>query len=192
MFGIDEIAFQQPSRFWWLLVALVLVVVYLWVGKRTAVNVEKRLPTLDLLEQAERKVGNRWRRWLPVLFAVLALTALFAHWATPEATAQVRQPARIVIALDTSDSSNAIETEGGLTRIKRMQAEALEIVESAKEGDELALVVFADEAIQSVPPTTDKAKLVAVIEELESEVETDLGGALLEADRLARTAPATS
>lgn len=189
MFGIE---FQQPSRLWWLLGAVAALAGFLYLRSSLAPAVEKRLTTLDLLEQAEREVGTPWRRWVPVTLAVLVLAAMFAQWAEPVATAEVRRPARIVLAVDNSLSTRAIDEEGGSTRLERIQAEALEIVESAQPGDELALVTFADEAILSLPSTVDSARMVDIISGLEPEVETDLGGALIEAHRLTRAAAEAS
>lgn len=192
MSGIDSLQFQQPSRFWWLLGALLVLAGFLWLRKLSAPKVAKRLTTLDLLEDAEREAGNRWRRWLPVAFLVLVLAALFAQWAEPVATAQMRRPDRIILALDNSQSTSAIEQEDGTTRLERIKAEAIGAVESARTGDEIAIVGFADEALLSLPPTADKARLISVIQFLEPEVETDLGGALLEAHSLAKGAPYSS
>ena len=189
----NGIQFLNPSVLMMVpILALVLTWLY-WSHQRRRIANAKRLLNFDLLETAEKKEGGRWRRHIPFALALIGIAALLVSLAWPVYEQRVaHERSRVILTYDNSLSTNAVEEEGGPTRKAREQAQALQIVDSARAGDELALVAFADEAILSVEPTTDKETLRQAINDLQPEVETDLGGALLEAHRLAQGSPVAS
>lgn len=190
---LESLQFLTPLRMWLGLGTVVLIALLYIVAQRRQVDNAKRLINLSLLEAAERYVGGRWRHHVPFVIGIAGFVALSIQLGTPITVERIaHERSRIVLAVDNSLSTMAVELEGGLTRIEQIEESALNVVESAREGDELALVTFADEAILSVEPTLDHQALREVISQLEPQVETDLGGALLEAHRLTQGTPVAS
>jgi Ca-activated chloride channel family protein len=189
----EGIQFLNPSVLMAVPVLILLLAFLYWTRQRRRTANAKRVVNFDLLETAEKEEGGRWRRHVPFVLALAGVATLIVSLAWPVYEQRVAyERSRVILAFDNSLSTGAVEEEDGQTRLVREQAQALEIVESARDGDELALVAFADEAVLSVEPTTDKESLRQVISNLQPEVETDLGGALLEAHRLAQGSPVAS
>jgi len=188
---IFGLRFGEPGILWGLLAVPVLAWLY-WHKRKSKPAMPVKYPQTALLKK--RQVANPLRRRdILAGMTLLIIVAGFSALAQPMTVTRVaHERARVVLALDNSLSTRAVEQEDGPDRIGRMLALALEIVESARDGDELALVTFADEAFLSVEPTEDRQAIREVISSLEPEVRTDLGGALREAHRLAERTPVAS
>lgn len=116
-------------------------------------------------------------------------------FARPTADVQVpRERATIVVAFDTSGSMEA--TDVSPTRFVAAQRAALAFIDRLPERFNTGLVSFSGSATVAVPPTTDRAVLRSVIEQLTTGQGTAIGEAVIAArnairalDKQAETEP---
>src|SRR5690606_26738162 len=96
-----------------------------------------------------------WRRHVPALLMLLALTGMVGALAVPAAQRRVpRERATIVVAIDTSLSMQA--TDVAPSRIEAAQDAANEFVDLLPERLNVGLVTFNGIAKVAVPPTQDR------------------------------------
>lgn len=165
----------------WLLVALVLVPVLIWLyrrGRRPAARSVVLHSDVALLTQAAG-AGRRWARWLPAAAYLLAIgIALFAL-ARPTLAVLVANPkAGIVLALDVSRSMQSSDVLP--SRFAAARQALTDFVASLPEGARVGLVTFAGRASIVVPLTTEHERIVQAIDVVYLGRGTALGDALLE------------
>ena len=172
---MSDITFLWPAALLGLvLVPLVLIAYLLLQRRRDAYTV--RFTNLDLLANvAPRRPG--WRRHLPALLALLALTALVLGVARPQAAIKVpKRQATLVLAMDTSASMTADDVEP--TRLAAARAAARTLLESLPDQARVGVVGFAQYAATLAPVSADKEAVLKAIDDARPEGGTALGEAI--------------
>lgn len=162
-----------------LLVALLLVPaavgVYLLVQRRRN-RYAVRFTNVDLLANIAPKTPA-WRRHVPPVLYLVAITALVIGLARPSMVMAVpREEATIVLAIDVSRSMRATDVEP--TRLDAAQKAASEFVDQLPPSFKVALVVFSTEARIALPPTSDRGEVHHAIDSLVANGGTAMGDAI--------------
>ena len=171
-----------------LLIAIPLVVlVYLLVLRRRR-RFAVRYSSLSLLMQA-MPGGTRWKRHLPFVLIVLAITLLVVALSRPFADVTIASSrTTVILALDVSLSMCASDIAPN--RLTVAQEAAKRFIESQERGTQVGLVAFAGIAQLIVPPTTDRAALTDAVDNLITARRTSVGSAIMRAvDALAEINP---
>ena len=87
-----------------------------------------------------------------------------------------REEATVVLTMDTSRSMLA--TDVSPDRLTAAKAAASDFIASLPEGFRVALVAFSTEARLVMPPTTDRAQVLAALDALRADGGTALGDAI--------------
>ena len=99
--------------------------------------------------------GRLWRRYVPLVLFLLALTALCTAVARPRVKTLVgNDQATVVLVLDVSGSMHADDVKP--TRLAAAQKAIRVFLERVPKRVRVGLVVFAGEAQVATPPTTDR------------------------------------
>ncbi|NLD76457.1 MAG: VWA domain-containing protein, partial [Acidimicrobiales bacterium] len=164
-----------PVRLWLLLAVAALAVAYAVTHLRSS-RYAVRFTNLALLDSvAPDRPG--WRRHVPAVLMLLALTGMVGAFAKPATDKRVpRERATIVIAIDTSLSMDATDVDP--TRLAAAQAAAKEFVDLLPERLNVGLVTFNGIAKIAVPPTQDREELHAAIDQLRLGERTAIGEAI--------------
>ena len=118
-----------------------------------------------------------WRRHLPPLLFLLALTALTVAIARPHVDVDVaKEEATVMLTLDSSGSMQA--TDVTPNRLEAARNAAQGFTDRLPEKFQLGLVTFSNVAQLLVPPTTDREPVRNALESLQSEGGTAIGTAL--------------
>ncbi len=137
-----------------------------------------RFTNLDLLANIVDKAPN-WRRHVPAVLGLLALTALLVSLARPEWEHEVpKEEATIVLVTDISGSMTATDIEP--TRMAAAQAAGHTLVEELPDGFRIALVTFSAGVRTVVAPTTDKELVMRALDALQPIGGTAMGDGILE------------
>lgn len=122
--------------------------------------------------------GDRWRRRLPPLLWLLALTALILAVARPQATLTL--PSRVetvMLALDMSGSMKA--TDIAPTRMVAAREAAAAFVAEQPDQVRIGVVAIAAAAAVVQSPTTKREDILSAIERLEPQRGTALGSGMV-------------
>jgi len=162
-----------------LLLALLLVplaaVGYLLIQRRRSKYVV-RFTNVDLLANVAPRTPG-WRRHIPPLLYLIALSALAVGLARPQMVLAVpREQATIVMAIDVSRSMQA--TDVSPTRLEAARAAATDFVNHLPAQFKVGLVSFSTEARLVVPATTNRADVLNAIARLRADGGTALGDAI--------------
>jgi Ca-activated chloride channel family protein len=112
-------------------------------------------------------------RWLVSLLEAAALVLMVAGLARPQwgnrETVRLSEGINIVLAVDLSESMQALDFELGGDRVNRLQAVKAVVRDfvGKRTGDRIGMVVFGSEAYTQMPLTTDHGATVSVLERLE-------------------------
>ena len=172
----EGFSFADPVRLWALVgVALLAVAVGVEAVRRR--SAARRWADSALLPAvAPRRPG--WRRAPGQLLLLLALVLGTAAWAGPEEVAeQAQERSVVVLALDVSGSMAV--TDVVPNRLEAARTAALEFLDDLPDEVDAALVTYAGTSTLTVPPTSDRAAVVAGLDGLELQGGTDVGGAVL-------------
>ena len=168
-------SFAWPMALWGLAVVAVLAIAYLFMQRRRPRYVA-RFTNVDLLANIVAR-RPRWRRHVPPLLTLLALSALVVGLARPEmAVAVPREEATVILAMDSSGSMTATDIAPDRMAVARDVASSF--VEDLPEDFQVGVVSFSDQADVIVPPTADRAEAVRALERLEADNGTALGDAI--------------
>ncbi len=119
-----------------------------------------------------------WRRHVPPLLFVAALTLLLLGVARPEATVAVPRPTgTVILAFDVSQSMTAGDAEP--TRLAAAQAAAAGFVREQPATVDIGVVAFDRGALTTLQPTGDHEEALAAINRLRPAGGTSLGQAIL-------------
>jgi Ca-activated chloride channel family protein len=153
-----------------------LVAAYLFLlgrKKRTAL----RYANLNLVKEA-MAAGQRFRRHLPPLFFLLALTLLIFAVARPSAVVTLPTHQRtVILAMDTSGSMRATDVEP--SRMAAAQAAAKTFVSDQPAGTRIGVVTFAGTAAVAQAPTDNREEIVAAIDRFQLQRATAIGSGIL-------------
>ncbi|MGI8530640.1 MAG: VWA domain-containing protein [Geodermatophilaceae bacterium] len=168
-------SFQAPVWLWLLLAVGALVGLYVVLQLRRKAYAA-RFTNVDLLAGiAPKRPG--WRRHVAFGVLLLALSTLTLAMAKPSTEVRVpRDRATVVLAIDVSLSMGAKDIAPD--RFIAAKAAAAEFVSVLPERINLGLVAFAGTANTVVPPTTDRAAVVAGIDNLQLAEATATGEAI--------------
>ena len=156
------------------LVALALIA-YL-IAQRRRRRYVVRFTNLDLLENVVAD-SPRWRRHVPAVLTLLALSALVVGMARPQvAVAVPREEATVILAMDSSGSMTATDVPPDRMTVAREAASSF--VDGLPDGFRVGVVSFSNEADVVVPPTSDRDEALRGLSALEADNGTALGDAI--------------
>ena len=161
--------FQNPEILYLLAVIPIVIVYYIFVGRRRA---SLRVTTLGT-ERMPRTL-RYWLRDLPIVLRLAALAVLIVALARPveahSSTESSTEGIDIVLAMDISGSMLARDFEPDrITASKHLASEFA----SMRVGDRISVVAFAGEAFTQCPLTSDKASVGTMLSRLRSGVVDD-------------------
>jgi Ca-activated chloride channel family protein len=184
------VTFSAPLALLLLLVVPILLGAYLWQLRRKRKQAV-RFSNVALVRAALPK-RSRWRRHVPVALFLASLAGLAVASARPQVSVSVPLGrTSIILVLDVSRSMCATDVEPN--RLAVAQDAARAFVGDQVAGTRIGIVAFAGFAELLVPPTTDKAKLTDVIDNLTTSRGTVIGAATLKAiDAIAAVNPAVA
>ena len=120
------------------------------------------------------------RRHVPVLLYLLGALTLVVGMARPQTYERVpRDHARVILALDASNSMEAVDIEPSRIRVEK--ATAIRFVESLPTRWEVGLVTFSGQAEEVLDPTVDRIGLYNAIHRIKLKAGTAIGDAIAEA-----------
>ena len=176
-------SFQWPLALVGLLVVPAIVALYVAREKRRN-DFAARFTTPALLPNLV-SASPSWRRHLPVAILVVALTAMVVGVARPHATVSVkREQATVIFAIDTSLSMGADDVKP--TRLEAARSAARTLLQQIPKKYRVAVIGFAGRAYVAVPPTDDRALVLAALRSLHTAEGTSLGDAVALGTQLAR------
>ena len=161
--------FQNPEILYLLAVIPIVIVYYIFVGRRRA---SLRVTTLGG-ERMPRTL-RYWLRDMPIVLRLAALAVLIVALARPveahSSTESSTEGIDIVLAMDISGSMLARDFEPDrITASKHLASEFA----SMRVGDRISVVAFAGEAFTQCPLTSDKASVGTMLSRLRSGVVDD-------------------
>jgi Ca-activated chloride channel family protein len=167
--------FASPELLLGLLLVPFAIGLYLLVQRRRN-RYAVRFTNVDLLANIAPRTPA-WRRHVPPVLYLVAITALVIGLARPSMVMAVpREEATIVLAIDVSRSMRATDVEP--TRLAAAQKAASDFVDQLPSTFRVGLVVFSTEARIALTPTTDHAQVHAAIDNLVANGGTAMGDAI--------------
>ena len=168
-------SFGSPSALLGLL-AIPAVLALLVLGERRRKAQGARFGTPALVA-ASAPPSRRIRRLLPLVLALVALTALIVGVARPRAKLSVPgREATVILALDTSRSMAATDVQP--SRLAAALAAARDFLDTAPPGYSIGLVSFSTRASLILPPTTDRNAARSALDQIRLASGTALGDAI--------------
>jgi Ca-activated chloride channel family protein len=169
------VSFAIAWRLWLLVTVGVLAGAWVAAARRKRRDA-LRFTNVGLLDVvAPRK--PTWRRHVPPILFLVALTLFIFGFAKPVRAVQVPdERSTIMLAVDTSLSMEADDVAP--TRLAAAQEAANSFVEALPEGIDVGLVSFNGAATVAVPPSEDREAVRAAIEGLELGEATAIGEAI--------------
>src|SRR5512136_2661020 len=168
--------FLWPDLLWLLTAVPALIAAYLFLlgrKKKTAL----RYANLSLVKEA-MGAGQRFRRHIPPLLFLLALTLLIFAVARPSAVVTLPTHQRtVILAMDNSGSMRAADVEP--SRIGAAQAAAKSFVTHQPRGTRIGVVTFAGTAAIAQAPTDNREDIVAAIDRFQLQRATAIGSGIL-------------
>jgi Ca-activated chloride channel family protein len=179
------VSFQWPVALVSLLIVPLAILGYLLIQRRRA-KYAVRFTNLDLLANVvERSPG--WRRHLPAVLALAALTALLVGLARPQTSvAKARSHSTIVLAIDVSGSMSATDVHP--SRLAAAKEAARSFVNQLPKGIRVGVVSFSTSAQVLAPATGDRSLALAAIDSLEPGGGTAIGDAIARSVDLGKAA----
>ncbi|NML14986.1 VWA domain-containing protein [Azohydromonas caseinilytica] len=168
--------FLWPSLLWTLLLLPLLVLLYLWLLRRRKQTV---LPYADLglVKQAMGR-GGRWKRHVPPLLLLLALTSLLLASARPTAVMTLPLAEQtIILAMDVSGSMRAADVQP--TRLVAAQNAAKAFLSDLPRDVRVGVVSFAGTAAVVQAPTFSREDVVAAIDRFQLQRATAIGSGIV-------------
>jgi Ca-activated chloride channel family protein len=156
------VSFSSPLLLLTLLAIPLAIGIY-WLAERRRVRYAVRFTNLDVL--ASVAGGPHWRRFIaPVLF-LLALLSLCVGLARPNLKRMIpSERATVILVIDASGSMQARDVAP--TRLEAAQDAVRTFLKKAPPRLRVGLVVFAGEPQVAAPPTTDRALVLAAVDEI--------------------------
>ena len=169
-------SFQWPSLLWLLLLAPAAVALYLWLLRRKRRSTV-RLASIAVAREALGK-GPGWRRHVPPLLLLAALTVLLFALARPMAVVKLPMAQRtIMLAMDVSGSMRAADVKPN--RLVASQEAAKAFVEKLPRDVKVGIVSFAGTAAVVQAPTTSREDIVAAIDRFQLQRGTATGSGIV-------------
>lgn len=170
--------FLWTEMLWLLLIVPVLVLAYVWIGRRRK-RTSLRYANLPLIRQALGK-GLGWRRHVPPALLLLAITVLILAIARPAAVVTLASSrATVILAMDVSGSMRAADVAP--SRIVAAQEAAKTFITQQPMDVEIGIVAFASAAMLMQAPTLDRELLTTAINSFDLRRGTAVGSGILTA-----------
>lgn len=180
------ITYLSPDKFWLLLAVAAIAVTYAVLQTRRR-SYAVRFTNLELLQSIAPKSPG-WRRHVPALLLLVALSSMVVALARPAREERVpRERATVILAIDTSLSMMAEDVAPN--RLEAAQSAAKSFLTILPPKINVGLVSFAGSGTILVPPTTDRARVTSAIDRLELEERTAIGEAIFTSLQAIRQAP---
>jgi Ca-activated chloride channel family protein len=168
--------FLWPEMLWLLAAVPVLVAAYLFLLRRKKKAV-LRYANLSLVKEA-MGAGARFRRHIPPILFLTALTLLIIAMARPSAIITMPTHQRtVILAMDTSGSMRATDVEP--SRLAAAQAAAKSFVSDQPYDTRIGVVTFAGTAAVTQAPTSNREDIFAAIDRFEFQRATAIGSGIL-------------
>ena len=168
--------FIWPEMLWLLTAIPALIATYLFLLRRKK-KFALRYANLNLVKEA-MGAGQRFRRHIPPLIFLLALTVLIFAMARPSAVVSLpTQHETVILAMDTSGSMRATDVEP--SRIAAAQAAAKSFVADQPRRTRIAVVTFAGTAAVAQAPTDNREEILAAIDRFQLQRATAIGSGIL-------------
>jgi Ca-activated chloride channel family protein len=167
--------FASPELLIGLLLVPIAIALYMFVQRRRS-RYAVRFTNVDLLANIAPRTPA-WRRHVPPVLYVIAITALVIGLARPSMVMAVpRQEATIILTIDVSGSMQATDVDP--TRLAAAQKAASDFVDQLPDSFRVGLVAFSTDARIALTPTTDHAQVHAAIDNLVAHGGTAMGDAI--------------
>ncbi len=170
------LTFFWPQFLWLLLIVPLLLLVYVWLLRRKK-KTALRYASLAIVREAMAG-GSQWRRHVPPVLFLLALTAMLLAAARPFAT--LRLPSlqqTIILAMDVSGSMRATDVEPN--RLVASQNAAKAFLAELPRHVKVGIVAFAGTAQVVQSPTLSREDLAAAIDKFQLQRATAIGSAIV-------------
>src|SRR5215470_11681634 len=169
-------SFLWPQALWLLLLVPALAGLYILLLRRKRKAV-LRYASLGLVKEALGP-GHRFRRHIPPLVFLLAMTALIVAIARPSATITLPSEQRtIILCIDVSLSMRATDVEP--SRIEAARDAAKAFVMQQPPDVKIGIVSFAGSASVVQKPTRDRDDLFAALDRLQLQLHTAIGSGII-------------
>ena len=176
-------SFAWPAFLWGLLLVPTAGVLYLLAQQRRKRHAV-RFTNLELLANVVPRTPG-WRRHLPPVLLLMALSALLLGLARPQATVLVpREEANVVLVMDVSGSMEA--TDVSPNRLAAAQDAAGAFLDRLPDDLRVGLVTFSEREQVLSLPTADHAAVRDALDSLEAEGGTAMGDGLLRATEISQ------
>ncbi len=168
--------FLWPGLLPLLLFVPILLGAYIWSQRRRA-RFALRYSSLSLVKEAIVK-QSRYRRHIPPLLFLLAITAMLVAAARPFAVSFVpKNQATVILTIDVSGSMRAADIKP--TRIEAAKEAAIEFANRQGPNTRIGVVAFSGSAQVIQSPTTDHNAVIAAIQQLYPQRSTAIGSGIL-------------
>ena len=164
--------FEYPKALFLLAVPLLLILHYLWLelrGRRPHMRVSASAPWLSSGPSV-----LAWLRHLPFALRIAALSLIIVALARPRSSTETEkidtEGIDIVLAMDVSTSMLARDFEPD--RISAAKDIAIEFI-AQRPSDRMVIVVFAGESYTQCPLTTDRATLINLMKDVQTDLIED-------------------
>ena len=164
--------FEYPGLLWLLALPLLLVVHYIYIelsGRRPHLRVSTSVPW-----NAGGKTVLSWLRHAPLVLRTAALCLIVIALARPRSSTQMEsidtEGIDIMLAMDVSTSMLARDFTPD--RISAAKDIAIEFI-SQRPSDRMGIAVFAGESYTQCPLTTDRATLINLMKEVQTDLIED-------------------
>jgi Ca-activated chloride channel homolog len=164
--------FAQPAFLFFLAVAVPLLIFFHSKGAPLLYSSLEGLDALSVQDSGSRFKSSWWRRHLPLLLRLAAVSLLIIALAHPQAgrkqTEVLSEGVDIILTIDTSGSMQAMDfmIDGQeATRLDAVKAVVSDFIQR-RPGDRLGMVVFGQEAFTQAPLTLDHDLLQTLLKDL--------------------------
>jgi Ca-activated chloride channel family protein len=176
-------SFAWPAFLWGLLLVPAAGVLYLLAQRRRKRHAV-RFTNLELLANMVPNAPG-WRRHLPPVLLLMALSALLLGLGRPQATVLVpREEANVVLVMDVSGSMEA--TDVSPNRLAAAQEAAGAFLDRLPDDLRVGLVTFSEREQVLSPPTADHAVVSDALGSLQAGGGTAMGDGLLRATEISQ------
>jgi Ca-activated chloride channel homolog len=178
--------FASPIALWALVLVPLAAAAYVWFQRRRLRESAAFVSPALFPNVVDRVPG--WRRHLPIVLMLLAVTSLLVGFARPHATISERsEQATVVLAIDTSRSMGAKDVAP--TRLAAAQASARGFLAALPRKYRVAVVAFSSQPQVVSAPTDDREYVNEAIGALRLGQGTALGDGLANAIQVASGTP---
>lgn len=168
--------FIWPEMLWLLAAVPALIATYLFLLRRRKKSA-LRYANLSLVKEA-MDAGRRFRRHIPPVIFLAALTVLIFAMARPSAVVTLpTQHDTVILAMDISGSMRATDVEPN--RITAAQAAAKSFVADQPRRTRIGVVTFAGTAAVAQAPTDNREEILAAVDRFQLQRATAIGSGIL-------------